>query len=86
MSRHRSSHRRPIHGIPVLGDLAQLPEILAGQHVEEVVVATTAADGEQLVGISVQLSTIPKTRMRLSSGLQRGLTTGMEVATQFRFH
>ncbi|HRW46220.1 MAG: sugar transferase [Caldilinea sp.] len=71
-----------IHGIPVLGDLAQLPEILAGQHVEEVVVATTAVDGEQLVGISQQLSNDPKTRMRLSSGLYEVFTTGMEVATR----
>lgn len=71
-----------IHGIPILGNLAQLPEILAGQHVEEVVVATTAVDGEQLVGISQQLSNQAKTRMRLSSGLYEVFTTGMEVATR----
>lgn len=71
-----------IHGIPVLGDLAHLPEILAAQHVEEVVVATTAVDGEELVGISQQLSNLPKTHMRLSSGLYEVFTTGMEVATR----
>jgi len=71
-----------IHGIPVLGDLGHLTEILADRHVEEVVVATTAIDGEQLVGISQQLSALPKTRMRLSSGLYEVFTTGMEVATR----
>lgn len=71
-----------IHGIPVLGELEQLSEILAGQHFEEVVVATTAVDGEQLVGISQQLSNQRKTRMRLSSGLYEVFTTGMEVATR----
>lgn len=71
-----------IHGIPVLGELEQLSEILAGQHFEELVVATTAVDGEQLVGISQQLSNQRKTRMRLSSGLYEVFTTGMEVATR----
>lgn len=71
-----------IHGIPVLGDLEHLSEILTGSHVEELVVATTAVEGEQLVGISQQLSTLPKTRMRLSSGLYEVFTTGMEVATR----
>ncbi len=71
-----------IHGIPVLGDLEHLQEILAVQHAEEVVVATTAVDGEQLVGISQQLSNSPQTHMRLSSGLYEVFTTGMEVATR----
>ena len=71
-----------VHGIPVLGDVDHLQEILAMQQIEEVVVATTAVDGEQLVGISQQLSNFPQMHMRLSSGLYEVFTTGMEVATR----
>ncbi len=71
-----------IHGLTTLGDLRDLPEILETYGIEEVVVATTAVDGEQLVGISQRLSNHSKTRMRLSSGLYEVFTTGMDVTTR----
>lgn len=72
-----------VHGIKVLGSLDQLSEILDANHVEEVVIATTAMDDEQLVQVSQQLTTQhDDVRMRLSSGLYEVFTTGMEVATR----
>ncbi|GIV69580.1 MAG: UDP-phosphate galactose phosphotransferase [Caldilinea sp.] len=72
-----------VHGLKVLGALQDLPAILDEYNVEEVVIATTAIDGEQLVALSEQLtSERSDIRMRLSSGLYEVFTTGMEVTTR----
>lgn len=72
-----------VHGIKVLGAIDDLPEILDAHHIEEVVIATTAMDDEQLVRVSQQLTTHHGgMRMRLSSGLYEVFTTGMDVTTR----
>jgi len=56
---------------------------LDAHHIEEVVIATTAMDDEQLVRVSQQLTTHHGgMRMRLSSGLYEVFTTGMDVTTR----
>ncbi len=72
-----------VHGIKVLGSVDDLSEILDAHHIEEVVIATTAMDDEQLVEVSQQLTTQhDEVRMRLSSGLYEVFTTGMDVTTR----
>ena len=72
-----------VHGIKVLGTVDDLSEILSEHHIEEVVIATTAMDDEQLVQVSQQLTTQhDDVRMRLSSGLYEVFTTGMDVTTR----
>jgi len=41
----REKHRTSVHGTPVLGDIEQLPRLLAEQRVEQVVVSTSKVDG-----------------------------------------
>ena len=71
-----------VHGLAMLGDLSDLPEILETYGIEEVVVTTTAVDSEQLIGLSQRLTNHTRTRMRLSSGLYEVFTTGMDVTTR----
>lgn len=72
-----------VHGIKVLGTVDDLSEILSEHHIEEVVIATTAMEDEQLVQISQQLTAQhDDVRMRLSSGLYEVFTTGMDVTTR----
>lgn len=69
-------------GLSILGELEELPGIVQRTGAEEVVVATTAVNGEQLIAISALLAGFPQTKMRLSSGLYEVFTTGMEVTTR----
>ncbi len=72
-----------VHGIKVLGTIEHLSEILDEHKIEEVVIATTAMESEQLVQVSQRLTTQHEdVRMRLSSGLYEVFTTGMEVTTR----
>jgi exopolysaccharide biosynthesis polyprenyl glycosylphosphotransferase len=69
-------------GLPVLGDLESLPEVVQGRRIEEVVIATTALTREQMMQIAGRLVTLPSVVMRLSSGLYEIFTTGMHVTTR----
>lgn len=72
-----------VHGLKVLGSVEDISEILDTHGIEEVVIATTAMDSEQLVEVSQRLtSQHDGVRMRLSSGLYEVFTTGMEVTTR----
>jgi len=72
-----------VHGIKVLGTIDDLSAILDEHKVEDVVIATTAMESEQLVQISQQLTMQHEdVRMRLSSGLYEVFTTGMDVTTR----
>jgi exopolysaccharide biosynthesis polyprenyl glycosylphosphotransferase len=72
-----------MHGIKLLGSIENISEILTTHNIQEVVIATTAMDSEQLVQVSQRLtSQHDDVRMRLSSGLYEVLTTGMEVTTR----
>jgi exopolysaccharide biosynthesis polyprenyl glycosylphosphotransferase len=72
-----------VHGVKVLGTIDSLSEILDEHGVEEIVIATTAMDSEQLIQVSQHLTNQhDDVRMRLSSGLYEVFTTGMEVTTR----
>lgn len=72
-----------VHGIKVLGTIGDLSRILDEHKIEEVVIATTAMESEQLVQVSQCLTSQHESvRMRLSSGLYEVFTTGMEVTTR----
>ncbi|MFO7633020.1 MAG: sugar transferase [Caldilinea sp.] len=72
-----------VHGFKVLGTIDDLSEVLDTYGVEEVVIATSAMDSEQLVQVSQRLTNQhDDVRMRLSSGLYEVFTTGMEVTTR----
>lgn len=69
-------------GLPVLGNLESLPEVIQQRDLEEIVVATTALTREQMMGIAGRLTSMPHVAMRLSSGFYEFLTTGMQVTTK----
>jgi exopolysaccharide biosynthesis polyprenyl glycosylphosphotransferase len=71
-----------LHGIPVLGDLAALPELVRTHGIQEVIVASTALSRPQLLELPEQLAAIHDVQVRLSSGLYEIFTTGMFVTTK----
>lgn len=71
-----------ISGIPVLGTLRSLAEIVQVHQVEEVVVATTAVTRPQLIELPERIAAFPKVELRISSGLYEIFTTGMRVSTK----
>ncbi|MEZ4672704.1 MAG: sugar transferase [Caldilineaceae bacterium] len=73
---------RSIIGLPVIGSLDDMPKIVRERKVEEIVIATTALSREQLLGTTLQLSSMPGINMSLSSGLYEIFTTGMKIATR----
>lgn len=68
-----------IDGLPVLGDLEGLGNLISGLGVRELIVIPTALDREALLNIYRHWGTNGKVRVRLSSGLYELLTTGVEV-------
>lgn len=73
--------RTSIQGLPIFGSLRTLPSIVERYSINEVVIASSALGGEQLVWISQQLAGLPNVQMKLSSGLYEVFTTNMHVAT-----
>jgi exopolysaccharide biosynthesis polyprenyl glycosylphosphotransferase len=69
-------------GLPVLGSLASLPDLVERKRVEEVILATTALTREQRLETALRLTDMPKVRMSVSSGLFEILTTGMRVTSK----
>ncbi|CAN5742634.1 sugar transferase [soil metagenome] len=69
-------------GLPILGGLDSLPEVLARMGAEEVIIATTALTRSQLIETAQELTTIPHVKMSLSSGLYELFTTGMQVTSK----
>lgn len=69
-------------GLPVLGDLESLAQVVRERSIEEVVIATTALSREQMMQIAGRFATVPNVTMRLSSGLYEIFTTGMQVTTK----
>lgn len=68
-----------LNGIPVVGTLESLPEVIARHNVEEVIIATTALTREQRLETALKLTNMPQITMSLSSGLYELFTTGMQV-------
>ncbi len=66
-------------GLPVLGDLADLEEILQREAVKEIVVATTTLSRADLLELYQTFGHLQDVEIRLSSGLFEILTTGVRV-------
>lgn len=69
-------------GLPVLGSLSALPEILGRRPIEEVIIATTALTREQRLETALRLAEMPDVKMSISSGLYEVMTTGVQVNTR----
>lgn len=69
-------------GLPILGDLTSLPDLVRDCKIEEVVIATTALGRRQRIQVLETLVNLPHVEMRLSSGLYEIFTTGMKVTTK----
>ncbi len=68
-----------IAGLPVLGHVGQLQEIVARSQVEEVLLSTTALARSQVLSIYQNFGTHPDVELRLSPGLFEIMTTGARV-------
>jgi exopolysaccharide biosynthesis polyprenyl glycosylphosphotransferase len=69
-------------GLPVLGSIADVPRIIRKHHIEELIVAITAIQREELLELCEEVNSIPGVHLRLSSGLYELLTTGITVQTK----
>jgi len=78
----RDRAQTTISGLPVLGTLESLRDVIRHHHIEEVIVATTSLTREQRLETALLLSEMPNIKMSFSSGLYEILTTGMTVSTK----
>jgi exopolysaccharide biosynthesis polyprenyl glycosylphosphotransferase len=69
-------------GLPILGGLDSLPQLLERMGAEEVIIATTALTRTQLLETAQELAATPQVKMSLSSGLYEIFTTGMQVTSK----
>jgi exopolysaccharide biosynthesis polyprenyl glycosylphosphotransferase len=69
-------------GLPVLGTLSHLGEVLERRHIEEAIVATTALTREQRLETALRLTEMPTVKMSMSSGLYEVMTTSVQVTTK----
>ena len=66
-------------GLPILGNLDQLDEIVERYNVGELVLATSALTREQMLDIFQKYGMSDRPNLRLSSGLFEIITTGLDV-------
>ncbi len=66
-------------GLPVLGSLDDIEALVQQYGIEELVVATTALERDELLDLFERVNLLPDVELRLSSGLFEVLTTGVEV-------
>lgn len=78
---NRSSRSQLGLDFPVLGDLHSLESIVREYNIEDVIIATTALDADQMMQLPEHLSRYPNVEIRLSSGLYEIFTTGMRIST-----
>jgi exopolysaccharide biosynthesis polyprenyl glycosylphosphotransferase len=72
----------PAHaGVPVLGNLRDIRRIIEEHGVEDLVVAITALQREELLELCEEVNSLPGVNLRLSSGVYELLTTGITVRT-----
>jgi exopolysaccharide biosynthesis polyprenyl glycosylphosphotransferase len=76
-SRAAGSH--VLDGYRVLGGLADLEHLVAEGEIEELIVAPTALNREQLLEIFRAFGAHPAVNLRLSSGLFEIMTTGLQI-------
>jgi exopolysaccharide biosynthesis polyprenyl glycosylphosphotransferase len=73
------SEQGAVSGLPQLGGLDMLPDLVAHYDVEELIVATSALTAEQLVDVFRCYGTDDGVNLRLSSGLYEIISTGLSV-------
>jgi exopolysaccharide biosynthesis polyprenyl glycosylphosphotransferase len=66
-------------GLPVLGSVSQLDQLIAEHEVEELILASSALSGEETLGIFTRYGLSEGLNLRMSSGLYELITTGLEV-------
>lgn len=66
-------------GLPLLGTLDDLPDLIRRFEITEIIVATTALHRAELMEIFEQVTAWPNVNLRLSSGMYEVLTTGVSV-------
>lgn len=66
----------------LLGSLREIRDIIERHGVEELVVAITAIEREDLLELCEEVNALPNVHLRLSSGLYELLTTGLTVSTK----
>lgn len=69
-------------GLPVLGTIEDIRRIAAEQEVEDVIVAITAIERQELLTLCEAVNPLPNVHLRLSSGVYELLTTGLTVSTK----
>jgi exopolysaccharide biosynthesis polyprenyl glycosylphosphotransferase len=69
-----------LEGLPVLGPVSAIQEILGAHAVEDVVVAITSLTREELLKLCEDVGAAKGAHLRLSSGLYELLTTGVRVS------
>lgn len=69
-------------GLPVLGSLKDIQRIIAANRIEDLIVAITALEREELLELCEEVNSLPQVKLRLSSGLYELLTTGITVQSK----
>lgn len=73
------SDAKPEPGLPVLGTLEQLPQIVERTRVDELIVSTATLPREHLITIFQTFANSERVALRFSSGLYELFTTGVTV-------
>lgn len=79
-----SRNSDPVHNkmdLPMLGSLGEIQSIIAAEGIEDLIVATTDINRDELLQLGEDVNNIPSVNLRLSSGLYELLTTGVTVKT-----
>jgi exopolysaccharide biosynthesis polyprenyl glycosylphosphotransferase len=69
-------------GPPVLGQLGDIRQIVEEHQIEDLIVAITAIDREELLTLCEAVNPLPGVHLRLSSGVYELLTTRLSVRTK----
>lgn len=69
-------------GLPILGELDNLPSVLERTCISDVIIASTALSREQRLTTALRLAEMPSVNMSISSGLYEIFTTGVQVTTR----
>jgi len=67
------------NGYKVIGNLADIEQLVSAENIEEVIIAPTALSREELLNTFRALNPNPEVNLRLSSGLFEILNTGLRV-------
>jgi exopolysaccharide biosynthesis polyprenyl glycosylphosphotransferase len=74
-----SKGSRRFAGLPVLGTVNEIRNVIEEQEIEDIIVAITALSREQLLYLCEEVNAMKNVHLRLSSGLYELLTTGVTV-------